>query len=77
MIGVAVLAVTFGYVRPAIQMWQLAWEHYQEQNRPGPGSAESWHRFHVRRQWHARMAERYSRAAWLPWFPVEPEPLPP
>jgi hypothetical protein len=77
MVGVALVAVMFGYIRPAIQMWRLADFHHQQQYLPWSGPSQSQHRYYVQRHWHARMEQKYRRAVWLPWLAVEPEPLPP
>jgi hypothetical protein len=77
MLGVAVVAVMFGYVRPAIQMWRLADYHHHQQYLSWSGPSQSWHRSYVQRRCHARMEQKYRRAVWFPWLTVEPEPLPP
>jgi hypothetical protein len=77
MIGVACVALMIGYLRPVFQTWRMADYHRRQQMRPLLPTSESWHRFHVRRRWHAEMEEKYRRAIWLPWRTIELEPLPP
>jgi hypothetical protein len=77
LIAVAVIAVMIGYVRSAVQMLRLAEYHRHQQMLLVPGLSESWHRTHVRRNWHARMEQKYRDAILCPWVTIEPEPLPP